>query len=117
MTLTPKNVIVSAVMIRILLIYWLSCYETAQHLTLTDHILRMRIIVIRPTQKLIRKIADVSALQTDPTADLARSKFLKEAESAYETARSQPLLVAVSYLIFPHLGVHTSNDLVPHAWK
>ena len=70
-----------------------------KHLTLTDHILRMKIIIIRPTQKLIRKIADVGALQTDPTADLARSKFLKEAESAYEAARSQPLLVAVSHII------------------
>lgn len=86
-----------------------------KHVTLTDHILRMKIVIIRPTQKLIRKIADVNALQTDPTADLARSKLLKEAESAYETARSQPLLVAVSHLhVSSHhqLGAHTANVLI-----
>lgn len=71
----------------------------ARHLVLTDYILRMKIIIIRPTHKLIRKIAHVNTLQTDPTADLARTKFLREAESAYDAARSQPLLVAVSFTL------------------
>jgi hypothetical protein len=74
----------------------------AKHVVVTDFILRMKNIVIKPMHKLNLKISKLTVLQAESITDTVEFKFLKEAESAYETTRSQILLVTVRVLQCVH---------------
>lgn len=69
-----------------------------KHVVVTDFILRMKNCVIKPVHKLNLKISKLTVLQAESITDTVEFKFLKEAEAAYETTRSQILLVTVRVL-------------------
>jgi hypothetical protein len=73
-----------------------------KHVVITDFILRMKNCVIKPMHKLNLKISKLTVLQAESITDTVEFKFLKEAESAYESTRSQILLVTVRVLSYVH---------------
>lgn len=69
--------------------------DMSKHLILTDHVLKLKVLIVKPLNLLLRKIIDMNTLKG---AVISENDFksLQNAEEAYEVTRSHVLLATVA---------------------